>query len=644
MLYTADFETTTNENDCRVWAWGVCEIGNPDYFTHGNTIESFFDYMEKSENSTFYFHNLKFDGEFLLVYLFEHGFKHVIDRKDEAEKTFTTLISDSGQFYSIKIIFEKKGKRTKYVKILDSLKILPFSVAQIAKAFNLPISKLKLDYTKPRERGYILTPAEIAYLRNDVDIVARALSVLFSQGLDKMTQASNAFHDYKLTVGKKNFERWFPAPDYDADVRQSYKGGFTYLNPAYKGKDIGEGLVLDVNSLYPSVMHDMPLPFGDGIYFEGRYEHDSLYNLYVQMFTCQFELKEGYIPTIQLKNNLSFIPTQYLTSSANADGVLEEVTLCLTNVDLELFLEHYHVYNPEWHSGWKFKSTMGLFTEYIDKWTRVKIESTKNGNKGMRTLSKLMLNALYGRFALNPNVASKIPYYDNGVVRYYTPKEEYTDEHGRKRKRTKFDRRPPIYIPVGTFITAWARYKTITSAQKVYHIFAYADTDSLHLDLKLPPELSSMTNDELEKLTTADLQRYGVDIPDDFVIDPYALGAWKIESRFTRARFLRQKSYVEDWNAPETWENHVIDSNEVKALCEELGIDPKPILKNYARCGYYDKALLNITCAGMPEACYPFVTWENFYEGSSYPGKLQPKHVRGGIVLKDQPFTIKRTS
>lgn len=595
MLYTADFETTTNEQDCRVWAWGVCEIGNPEYFAHGNTLDGFFDYMEKSNNSTFYFHNLKFDGEFIMVYLFEHGFKHVMDRTDEDTKTFTTLISDAGQFYSIKIIFEKKGKKTKFVKIYDSLKILPFSVAQIAKGFNLPIHKLEIDYDTPREKGHILTDEEVSYLRNDVDIVARALHVLFEQGLDRMTQGSNALHDYKRTVGKNNFERWFPAPDYDHDVRQSYKGGFTFLNPVYKDKDIGEGIVLDVNSLYPSVMHDKPLPFGEGVYFDGQYKFDSLYNLYVQMFTCQFELKPGYIPTIQLKNNLSFVPTQYLESSNG-----EEVTMCLTSVDLEIFLEHYNVYNIEYHSGWKFKSTMGLFTEYIDKWTKVKVESTLNGNKAMRTLAKLMLNALYGKFATNPNVQSKIPYYDNGIVKYSKgPKET----------------RSPIYIPVGTFITAWARHKTITSAQKVYNMFAYADTDSLHLELKLPPELSAMSNDDLERLTTADLQKYGVPIPDDFIVDPVALGAWKIESRFTRARFLRQKSYVEDWNPPETWGN------------------PET----------YNKDLLNITCAGMPQSCYKFVTWENFHEGATYPGKLQPKHVPGGIVLKDIDFTIKKS-
>lgn len=594
MLFTADFETTTNEEDCRVWAWATCEIGNPTNFTYGNTMDGFFDFLMNTENSTYYFHNLKFDGEFIMVYLFEHGFKHVIDRKEEATKTFTTLISDKGQFYSIKIIFEKANKKTKYVQIYDSLKILPFSVAQIAKGFNLPISKLEIDYKAEREIGYVLTPEEEDYLRNDVEIMARSLDVLFRQDLKKMTQGSNALHDYKQTVTKKKFEQWFPIPDYDHDVRQSYKGGYTYLNPLYRERDIGEGLVLDVNSLYPSVMRDRPLPFGEGIFFQGKYEPDRLYNLYVQMFTCQFELKEGYLPTIQLKNNLAFIPTQYLTTSGD-----EEVTMCLTSVDLELFLEHYHVYNIEWHSGWKFKSTTGLFTTYIDKWTKVKIESTLNGNKAMRTLAKLMLNALYGKFALNPNVQSKIPFYDDGVVKYTKGAKETRD---------------PIYIPVGTFITAWARYKTITSAQKVYHMFAYADTDSLHLDLPLPAEMSKLSNDELEKLTTADLQRFGVPIPDDFVVDPVALGAWKIESRFTRARFIRQKSYVEDWNPPETW-----------------GTDK------------YDKKLLNITCAGMPEQCYQYVTWENFHEGSTYQGKLQPKHVKGGIVLKEIEFTIQKS-
>lgn len=554
MLYTADFETTTNPADCRVWAYGICEIGNPDNFQYGNSIDGFMEWAKKEKKVTTYFHNLKFDGEFILCWLFEHGFKLVVDRRDLTDNTFTTLISDKGQFYSMEICFKRRGKEKESLIIYDSLKILPFSVAAIAKGFNLPISKLEIDYHETREKGHELTQQEIDYLRNDVDIVARALNTLFEQGLTKMTQGSNALYDYKQTVGTKNFNKWFPIPDYDSDIRQSYKGGFTYLNPKFKELDLSEGIVLDVNSLYPSVMYYQPLPYGEGIFFKGKYKPDKIYNLYVQMFTCQFELKPGYIPTIQLKNNLSFIPTQYLESS---DG--EDVTLCLTNVDLELFMEHYDVFNIEFHSGWKFKSTIGLFKDYIDKWNKVKMESTLNGNKAMRTLAKLMLNALYGKFALNPNVQSKLPWYDNGVIKY---------------KLGEKETREPIYIPVGTFITAWARYKTISSAQKVYDRFVYADTDSLHL--------------------------VGTEIPDMLDIDPVKLGAWKHESTFTRARFIRQKSYIEE-----------IDG------------------------------VLNITCAGMPDRCYKYVTWDNFHTGTTYAGKLGMAHVNGGIVLKDIPFSIK---
>lgn len=554
MLFTADFETTTDPLDCRVWACGICSIDETHSFKYGNSLEWFIEFAKNNTGSTFYFHNLKFDGEFILCYLFEHGYKHVTDRKKLKTKTFTTLISDKGQFYSLEICFNKDEYKTEKITIYDSLKILPFSVEAIAKGFNLPISKLEIDYDEKREIGHILTPQEIDYLRNDVEIMSRALLTLFNQDLRQMTQGSNALYDYKKIIGKKNFSKWFPIPDYDFDVRQSYKGGFTYCDPRRQGQDIGEGIVLDVNSLYPSVMYYRPLPYGEGIFFEGKYEPDKLYNLYVQMFTCQFELKENYIPTIQLKNNLSFMPTAYLSSSED-----EEVTMCLTSVDLDLFFEHYHVYNITYHSGWKFKSTTGLFKEYIDKWNAVKMESTLSGNKAMRTLAKLMLNALYGKFALNPNVQSKIPYYDNGIIKYTLGEKET---------------RNPIYIPVGTFITAWARHKTITSAQKVYDRFLYADTDSLHL--------------------------IGTEIPKGLEVDPVKLGAWKHESTFTRARFVRQKTYIEE-----------IDGE------------------------------LNITCAGMPSRCYKNVTWNNFIAGSSFEGKLQFTHVQGGIVLKDIDFTIK---
>ena len=127
--------------------------------------------------------------------------------------------------------------------------------------------------------------------------------------------------------------------------------------------------------------------------------------MYIQRITCSFEIKKNKIPCIQIKNNTSFfLANEYLESSQN-----EIVCLTLTNVDLKLFLEQYDVYDLQYVEGWKFKSVKGLFTNYIDKWITKKIEATKEHNLGQRTLAKLMLNSLYGKFATSLEVQSKVP-------------------------------------------------------------------------------------------------------------------------------------------------------------------------------------------------------------------------------------------
>lgn len=595
MNFTADLETTTDENDCRCWVWGVNLVGDRDYFTYGTTLDEFITYCMESNNSTYYFHNLKFDGEFLITRLFELGFKHKVcnsfrDKLDTRE--FSTLISDKGQWYTVKICFERDGKIVNQVTIKDSMKILPFSVSDIAKGFKLDYQKGEIDYDAHNGEIKPVTEEELDYLRRDVTIPALALETLFSEGLTALTTGSNALTDYKKRVTDKKFNKWFPELEYYVDkaIRKSYRGGWTYLNPQFRSVDIKRGFVLDVNSLYPSQMRNRPLPYGEPVYFEGSYSPDSIYSLYTQKFTCMFEIKPNKLPTIQMKNNLAFMPTDYLTSSNG-----EEVELCLTSVDLELFLDHYDVYNLEYIDGYKFKATTGLFTEYIDYWTEVKIQSKKDDNASMYILAKLMLNSLYGKLSLNPDVQSKIPYFENGRVKYRLGEKE---------------RRKGIYIPAGSFITSWARYTTITSAQKIMDAyengtsdiqFVYADTDSLHC---ISPSGS---------------------IPDFLEIDDTALGAWKHESDFVRARFLRQKSY---------YETQIVSDKEFSKMEEEKQL----------KCYIYEgvRVIDNITVAGLSERGKKNVTWDNFYEGVTYEGNLKAKHVKGGIVLSDAPFEFRK--
>lgn len=184
-----------------------------------------------------------------------------------------------------------------------------------------------------------------------------------------------------------------------------YRGGFTYCNPKYKEKIVGKGIVLDVNSLYPSILYNEFMPYSYPVFYEGKYEPDSTYNLYIQRITCSFELKKDKIPCIQIKNSrYNFNSNEYLTSS---NGLI--VSLTLTNIDLKLFLEQYDVSDLTYVSGWKFKSIKGLFTKYIDKWIKEKNEGTIEGNKGKRTRAKLMLNSLYGKFSKSMLMKSQKP-------------------------------------------------------------------------------------------------------------------------------------------------------------------------------------------------------------------------------------------
>lgn len=574
--YTADFETIVDEKDCRVWAWAVCEIENVNNIIYGNSIETFIDWCKnKKYNYVCYFHNLKYDGEYIFNYLLKNGYTYIQSKKERKEKTFTCLISSMGQFYSIEIYFTIGNHRVNKVTIYDSLKLLNMSVDVIAKQFDLPIRKLEIDYKEYREVGHILTQQEIDYIKNDVEIMARALKIMFDLGLTKMTIGSCALHNYKSMI--RNFNDYYPLLpiELDQDMRRSYKGGFTYLNPLYKEKEVNSGIVLDVNSLYPSVMKNCYLPFGKPIYFSGKYEYNMLYPLYIQRLACKFELKEGKIPTIQLKNNPSYNPTEYLTSSNG-----EIIDLTLTNIDLKLFLENYNVDDLYYDGGWQFKEVRGLFNNYIDIWSNNKIQAKKEGNKALYMISKLMLNSLYGKFAKNPYNRSKYPYItDDGQVSYHLG----DLEEGKG-----------LYIPVGAFITSYAREKTIRTSQAIreYSLkkygedyYIYSDTDSCHL--------RDIPEEELKQFLE---------------IDDYQLGAWKLESKFKRGKFLRQKCYIEE--------------------------------------GYDGE--LNVTVAGLPKKLGKYVTFENFKVGFSILAsdttkehKLTYKHVDGGVMLVDTDFTIK---
>ena len=282
--YSADFETAVwLPEESFVWAWAVSEIGNEENITIENNLSSFMEFLEKNTGSIFYFHNLKFDGEFIISYLLENGFEWVKDKTEAKDRSFSTLISDFGVFYQIVIYFRKKKK----VTIIDSLKIIPFSVSAIAKSFGLKESKLEIDYLKPRSRNHTLTPEEKDYIKNDVVIVAKALNVIFSEGLTKMTQGANALYDFKKMKNSRAFQHFFPTlePSVDEEIRKSYRGGFTYLNPIYKEKDVRQAVQFLTWTVFTLPVWNIgKLPFRRTYFFYSANMFPIMYTIF--MFKC----------------------------------------------------------------------------------------------------------------------------------------------------------------------------------------------------------------------------------------------------------------------------------------------------------------------------------------------------------------------
>lgn len=484
----ADFETTTDPLDCRVWSWGSMAVNDYDDYQVGIGIGSYVAYLLSAPNVSF-FHNLAFDGSFILDYLLKHGFKWVVDKPSKGE--FTTVISNMNKFYSITII-SKSGIKA---ELRDSLKKIPLPVRDIPRAFSLESTKGEIDYEAERPIGYLPTDEEWKYLYNDIYIMAQAMRIILASGMTKLTIGADSLAEFKVLHGK-GFTRTFPvlSKTVDDDIRAAYRGGIAMPARQWVRLRTGPGIVIDKNSMYPWVMRTKPLPYGKPWWSETE---DDMADLYTISLTFTARLKPNHLPCIQLKRSLQYNANEFLES------VPEPTTVTITSVDLELWTQQYDLTIHAISGCWNFKAMKGLFNDYIDKWMAVKANSTG----GARTIAKLHLNSLYGKFAKNTDVTGKRPYLDeNGVMQLTMCDHEESN---------------PVYTAMGAFITAYARQDLINSAQANYDRFLYCDTDSLHLR--------------------------GTDTP-DLHLHPTELGAWKVEHDgrpFDDAVFLRAKQYCE---------------------------------------------------------------------------------------------------
>ena len=649
--FVGDFETTVykGQQHTEVWASASVEMWTEDVQIFHSIGDQWDYFVSLKSNIVAYYHNLKFDGAFWLHYLLvvlklkqacvkRKEDSHEVDWLDDKEmpnNSFKYSISDKGQWYTITI---KVGGN--YIEIRDSLKLLPFSVKAIGESFKTKHKKLDMEYTGVRYAGCTITDEEKTYISNDVLVVKEALEFMFSEGHDKLTIGTCCLSEFVQIYGKKQYEKMLPNM-YDIYIdekllgyrtagdwlRRSYKGGWCYLAKGKENKIYTNGTTADVNSLYPSMMHSESgniYPIGTPNFWKGDYIPDEAIGdrkYYFVRIKTRFYLKDGMLPFIQIKGNWLYKGTECLETSdvldpntgeysafyKDLDGNIKDtrVEMTMTMVDYKLFREHYHVIDFEILDGCWFGAVIGLFDEYIDKYKKIKIESTG----AMRESAKLFLNNLYGKMASSTDSSFKLAYVKEGGVVGFMP------VHANDKK--------PGYIPIGSAITSYARNFTIRAAQMNYHGvnergFIYADTDSIHCDLE-PHEIKGIkVNDK------------------DFC-------CWKLEATWDEAIFARQKTYIE----------HVVGEN------------LKPIKEPYynIKCAGMPKNCKNLFELSMKgytpkeddkytvdevnflydnENKKPIIrTIKDFKVGLKVPGKLMPKRILGGILLVETNYEMR---
>lgn len=638
-IFVADFETTVYDGQTatEVWAAGCAELFSDDVQIFGSIEEQFDYFIQQDCNIVCYYHNLKFDGSFWLYYLLVvKGFKHAADfeednitetfawqkKKEMRNNTFAYSISDMGQWYRMLI-----KVKNHYIEFRDSLKLLPFSVEDIGNSFDTPHKKLEMEYKGFRYAGCEITEEEREYIKNDVLVLKEALEIMYTEGHVKLTIGSCCLSEYKESVGGKLYNKLFPnlydiplTDEYGVDsvgayVRKAYHGGWCYLVKGKEKKIFTNGTTADVNSLYPSMMSSESgneYPTGLPTFWRGNYIPEiATQNYYFVRFKTRFYIKDGKLPFIQIKNSFMYKMTEMLETSDifnsadgkyyseyyDANGELQKATLTLTMTmtDYKLFKEHYNVKDFEILDGCYFTPVVGLFDKYIEKYKKQKLE-----NKGAkRTLAKLYLNNLYGKMASNTNSSFKVAYVkENNTIGFFT---------------VPANDKQPGYIAVGAAITSYARNFTIRAAQRNYHGinepgFIYADTDSIHCDLK-PEEIK------------------GIKIHDKNFC------CWDMESCWDIGYFVRQKTYIEHVTHEELEEVSPFFSVKCAGMpqkCKDLFIESMK-----------DEPDLTDRNEDEKEFLQQHRTITDFNIGLTIPGKLIPKRVPGGTLLVETTYEMR---
>ena len=456
------------------------------------TTESFWNFVfdHFDQDLTIFAHNLDFDSK--IVALYEEMF---IKRK--FIPNFMHI--ENGQY--ILNLKESNEKDAKQINFLDTYNYFPTALKNLGKRLNLP--KLKIDLTTAKKEEikiYCKRDTEIVYLtiRNLIEWLEK-----YELGGLKPTAASLAMNVFKTRFYDPKtvpiyIHSWLMAEKLE---RASYHGGIT--DNFFVGHTNTRIKSVDFNSMYPKQMRDYSFP--QRLIYYNNFLNEKQPKLF-EIFDQNINKKErGIIAEvlIELPEKYSYILTPSMIKHGNKPWEKKSLFLAgkfpisLCSPELQFVSKFGKILEIRHISIYQMKP---LFTEFIEFFTRQKINADKTGDQTGRAFSKLIMNSLYGKFGARKRrtVFRKRKRTDHTVINVINPP-GFFQSTGLKPEDIPTstyvlgdttmevfitnDNCDDSFVAVASFITSHARMDLIKMIMKAKrHNVYYCDTDSLYIN------------------------------------------------------------------------------------------------------------------------------------------------------------------
>lgn len=584
----ADFETVTTNTqyykkhqDTRILLFCImnkkCEIVG-----EGVNFKEFLECLKNIDCKTsinIYFHNLNFDGDFILKGLVANGFcannlrknGYTLNEKYKLPNTFT-FMRQARQIYNIELWMINNFNNNIKINFLCSLKKLSAGIEALGKSLGIDKYKNvedKIKFYDVEPTIFSKLPKKfINYCRRDVEILVKSFNQ-FENNLKQFFKENlhvKPFNvDEFLTIGamayqiQEEFILKYCYEKMDMEIHKGIKitnkthqlasyfyfGGITQFNPKHQGQNLmGKFIKIDINSAHPSSMCEL-LPYGELYNFKDQTPQEG--KKYLEYWEIKVDLainKTGDFINlanwVKINNRINKNNPNYkkqLETKNRYCEMLMNFNCFYLKEEFEILKNFYNFEGIKIVNRWWAYADYFL-KDYVKSIYKYKEHYARKKDKANAQTYKILLNSSYGKHATRADFgeiyicSSKNEYEEilkMGEIEIYKRKWEVKevsefiklDNHYFLSLVPIDENQKPLFNKlIAATICAWTRIKIYKTILKLgVENFIYCDTDAIIFKYF----------DGWDKLVE---------------LDNYELGKWALEQETNQVKVKGAKNYM----------------------------------------------------------------------------------------------------